>query len=199
MADSLYLSLWFPNFDEPEILTRSVSVLRQIPFSSARQGVTYSAIQPVSWSEPTILERRYRPGVSPEEAVAEVADFLHDDYAYTFEAYWDLWTPPEGTRKENWILEPSLIRLTARGLEFEERTAEQTGHIQIDFGLDTSFLHEEVEFTAEAERNVRSNVQKLVEFTALAEKNAGATGRLLWSESEENLAQKLINRLQRVQ
>jgi len=30
-------------------------------------------------------------------------------------------------------------------------------------------------------------------------KNAGATGRLLWSESEENLAQKLINRLQRVQ
>jgi hypothetical protein len=84
-------------------------------------------------------------------------------------------------------------------LEFEERAAEQTGHIQVDFGLDTSFLHEDVEFTAEAERNVRSNVQKLVEFTALVEKNAEATGRLLWSESEENLAQKLINRLQRVQ
>ena len=73
MADSLYLSLWLPNFDEVEILPRTVSVLRQIPFSSAREGVTYSAIQPVSWSEPTILERRYRPGVSPEEAVAEVA------------------------------------------------------------------------------------------------------------------------------
>jgi len=57
----------------------------------------------------------------------------------------------------------------------------------------------EIEFTSEAERNVRSNVQKLVEFTAEVEKNAGATGRLLWSESEENLAQKLINRLQRVQ
>jgi len=199
MADSLYLSVWFPNFDEAEILPRTVSVLRQIPFSSARQGVTYSAIQPVSWSEPTILERRYHPGVSPEEAVAEVAEFLHDDYAYIFEAYWDLWTPPEGTQKEHWILEPSLIRLTAQGLEFEERAAEQTGHIQIDFGLDTSFLHEEVQFTVEAERNVRSNVQKLVEFTAKAEKNGGATGRLLWSESDENLAQKLINRLQRVQ
>jgi hypothetical protein len=60
-------------------------------------------------------------------------------------------------------------------------------------------LHEEVEFTSVAERNVRSNVQKLVEFTANVEKNSGATGRLLWSESEENLAQKLINRLQRVQ
>jgi hypothetical protein len=53
--------------------------------------------------------------------------------------------------------------------------------------------------TGAAERNIRSNVQKLVEFTANVEKNAGATGRLLWSESEENLAQKLINRLQRVQ
>jgi hypothetical protein len=196
MADSLYLSLWFPSFDDTEILPRTVSVLRQIPFSAARNGVTYSAIQPVSWGEPTILERRYRPGVAPEEAVAEVAEFLHDDYAYVFEAYWDLWTPPQGSEK--WALEPALIRLTAHGMEFEERAAEETGHIQIDFGLDTSFLHEEVEFTAEAERNVRSNVQKLVEFTAQVEKNAGATGRLLWSESEENLAQKLINRLQRV-
>jgi hypothetical protein len=197
MADSLYLSLWFPSFDEAEIFPRTVSVLRQIPFSAARSGVTYAAIQPVSWSEPTILERRFRPGVAPEEAVADVAEFLHDDYAYVFEAYWDLWTPPDGADK--WLLEPSLVRLVAHGMEFEERAAEETGHIQIDFGLDSSFLHEEVAFTDEAERNIRSNVQKLVEFTAKVEKNSGATGRLLWSESEENLAQKLINRLQRVQ
>src|SRR5271166_785792 len=196
MADSLYLSLWFPSFDETEMLPRTVSVLRQIPFSSTREGVTYSAIQPVSWSEPTILERRFRPAVAPEIAVGEVAEFLHDDYAYIFEAYWDLWTPPEGTEK--WILEPALVRLTTHGLEFEERAADEIGHIQIDFGLDTSFLHEEVELTGEAERNIRSNVHKLVEFTAQVEKNAGATGRLLWSESEENLAQKLIARLQRI-
>src|SRR5271169_6115312 len=196
MADSLYLSLWFPSFDESEILPRTVSVLRQIPFSAARDGVTYTAIQPVSWSEPTILERRFRPGVSPEDAAEVVAEFIHDDYAYIFEAYWDLWTPPEGAAK--WVQEPALIRLTAHGMEFEERAAEESGHIQIDFGVDASFLHEEVEFTAEAERNIRSNVQQLVEFTAKVEKNAGATGRLLWSESEENLAQKLINRLQRV-
>lgn len=197
MADSLYLSLWFPSFDEPEILPRTVSVLRQLPFSATIDGVTYAAIQPVSWSEPTILERRFRPGVAPEEAAAEVADFIHDDYAYVFEAYWDLWTPPEGAEK--WVLEPSLVRLVAHGLEFEERAAEQSGQIQIDFGLETSFLHENVELTAEAEQNVRSNVQQLVDFTAKVEKIAGASGRLLWSESEENLAQKLIKRLQRVQ
>jgi hypothetical protein len=197
MADSLYLSLWFPSFEESEMLPLTVSVLRQLPSSLTLDGITYTAIQPVSWNEPTILERRFQPGVMPEEAVAEVADFLHDDYAYVFEAYWDLWTPPE--RTEKWVLEPSLVRLVAHGMEFEEHAAEEAGHIQIDFGLDTSFLHEEVEFTSEAEWNVRSNVQKLVEFTAKVEKNSGATGRLLWSESEENLAQKLINRLQRVQ
>jgi hypothetical protein len=191
------LRLWFPSFDEAELLPQTISVLRQLPFSAARDGVTYAAIQPVSWSEPTILERRFRPGVPPEEAAEVVAEFLHDDYAYIFEAYWDLWTPPEDAEK--WVLEPSLVRLVAHGMEFEDRAAEEAGHIQIDFGLDTSFLHEEVEFTSEAERNVRSNVQKLVEFTAKVEKNSGATGRLLWSELEENLAQKLISRLQRVQ
>jgi hypothetical protein len=77
--------------------------------------VTYAAIQPVSWSEPTILERRFRPGVPPEKSRRSVAELLHDDYAYIFEAYWDLWTPPEGAEK--WVLEPSLVRLTAHGME----------------------------------------------------------------------------------
>ncbi len=54
----------------------------------------------------------------------------------------------------------------------------KTGHIQIDFGLDTSFLHEEVEFTAEAERNVRSNVHKLVEFTREGGKECGGNRAL---------------------
>jgi hypothetical protein len=38
-----------------------------------------------------------------------------------------------------------------------------------------------------------------VDFINRVEKNAGAATRLLWSESDENLAQKLISRLQKVQ
>jgi hypothetical protein len=49
------------------------------------------------------------------------------------------------------------------------------------------------------EARVRENVQKLVEFTNAVEKNCGTSARLLWSESDENLAQKLIARLQKVQ
>jgi hypothetical protein len=197
MADSLYLSLWFPQFDLPEILPRTVSVLRQLPFSAARPGVTYAAVHPISWAEPTILERRFIPGISPEEAVIGIAEFLHEDYAYVFEAYWDLWTPPSGADK--WVEEPTLVRVCAQGVEFEENASAATGHIQIDFGPDASFLHEEIELNVAAEKHIRSNVHRLVEFTAKVEKNSGVTGRLLWSESEENLAQKLIQRLQKVQ
>jgi len=196
MADSLYLSLWFPDFEEAELLPRTVSVLRQFPFSPAQDGVTYVAVQPVSWNEPVVLERRFRPGVPPEEAAGVAADLLHDDYAYVFEAYWDLWSPPD--RGDKWVLQPTRVQFIAQGTEFEDAAAADTGHIQIDFGLDTSFLHEELSLTAEAEQGLRSNVYKLVEFTAKVEKNAGATGRLLWSESEENLARKLIARLQKV-
>ena len=197
MPDSLYLSLWFPTFEEPEILPRTVSVLKQFPFSPARTGVTYVAVHPVSWNEPTVLEQRFHPGVPAEEAAGAVSELLHEDYAFAFEAYWDLWSPPQGFGK--WVLSPTLVRLVAQGTEFEERASEATGHIQIDFGLDTPFLHDEIALTSEAEQSVRHNVHKLVEFTAKVEQNAGATGRLLWSESEENLAQKLIARLQKVQ
>ena len=31
-----------------------------------------------------------RPGVSAEEAVLIASDLLHEDYAYMFEAFWDL-------------------------------------------------------------------------------------------------------------
>lgn len=195
MADSLYLSLWFLSFDMPDILPRTVSVLQQIPFSATKPGIAYAAIHPVSWSEPTILERRFVPGLPPEQAVGLASDFLHDDYAYVFEAYWDLWAPPEDS--DNWVLKPSLVRVIAHGIEFEENAASEVGHIQIDFGLDSPFLHEEVALTRKTEDRVRSNVQHLVEFTSKVERNSGATGRLLWSESKENLAQKLIARLQR--
>src|SRR5215467_6537240 len=115
MADSLYLSLWFPSFEEPEILPRAVGVLQQFPFSPVRPGVCYVALQPVSWNEPTILERRFDPGIPPEEAAGVAADLVHDDFAYIFEAYWDLWTPPESGEK--WVLAPSRVRVVAQGVE----------------------------------------------------------------------------------
>jgi hypothetical protein len=197
MSDPLYLSLWFPDFSGPAILPHILAVLQQFPFSAQRPGITYTSVQPVSWGEATILERRFTPGISAEEALTIAADLVHDDYAYIFDAHWDLWTP-DATGSE-WSMAPAPVKFIAQGEEFDEGTYEQTGHLQIDFGLDSPFLQENVALTEETQIKVRGNVSKLVEFTMKAEKNTRANARLLWSESEENLAQKLIARLQKVQ
>lgn len=196
MADPLYLSLWFPSFATSEMMPRALSVVRQFPFSAQRPGISYLAIHPVSWSEPTVLERRFRPGLDPEQATAIAGEFLHADYAYSFETHWDLWTVSEDS--DDMVLAPQPVKLIVHGTEFEDGLFQQAGHVQVDFGLDTPFLYEEFELTPMAENRIKSNVQKLVVFTSAVEKNCGVTGRVLWSESDENLAQKLIERLQRV-
>jgi hypothetical protein len=197
MPDPLYLSLWFPSFDVEDMLPHALAVMRQFPFSSQQPGISYIALHPVSWDESTILEQRYVPGIPPEQAVLIASDLLHEDYAYVFEAYWDLWMFAKNG--QHWILQPSRVTFRVHALEFDDGTYEQDGHIQVDLGLDAPFLQEEVQLTEEAEHRVRANVAKLVDFTNKIEKNSGASARLLWSESEENLAQKLIARLQKVQ
>jgi hypothetical protein len=197
VADSLYLSLWFPSFELDEMLPRALAVMRQFPFSARQPGINYLALYPVSWNEPTVFEQRLSPGVPPDEAALLASDLLHEDYAYLFEAFWDLWI--YSRERQEWTQEPSLVKILIHGVEFEEAAYQQEGHIQVDFGIDLPFLQDEVQLTAEAETRVRDNVQKLVDFTNKAEKSSGASGRLLWSESEENFAQKLIARLQKVQ
>jgi hypothetical protein len=197
MADALYLSLWFSDFEREEVLPHALTVMRQFSFSAQKPGISYLAIHPVSWNEATVLERRFEPPGTVEAAILAAADFLHEDYAYVFEAAWDLWQP--STTGDEWLLRPAPVKFIARGLEFGEGEYEQEGHIQIDFGADSLFLYEELKMTQDVESRVRSNVHKLVEYSAKLEQSSGATARLLWSESEENLAQKLITRLQRVQ
>jgi hypothetical protein len=197
MSDPLYLSLWFSDFSGPEMLPHAYSVLQQFPFSTQRPGVAYLALYPVSWNEPTVLERRFPGGIDPGQATLLAAELIHDDYAYVFEAYWDLWSPDKSTA--NWVLEPAVVKFIVQGEEFDEKAFEQTGHIEIDFGLDSYFLQPETLLNEQTQAKIRDNVAKLVDFSTKVENNSGANSRLLWSESEDNLAKKLIARLQRVQ
>ena len=179
------------------MLPHVFTVLQQFPFSAQRPGVSYFALHPVSWNEATVLERRFPGGIDPGQAALIAAESVHDDYAYVFEAYWDLWTPDASNG--NWVLEPATVRFIAQGEQFDEGSYRETGHIQIDFGLDSFFLQPETELNQQTQAKIRDNVAKLVEFSTKVEKHSGASARLLWSESEESLAQKLIARLQKVQ
>jgi hypothetical protein len=200
MADRLYLNIWFPSFHEQEILPRLLSVLKQFPFSAERAGVGYMAIRSVSREEPIIFEQTFDDRAAPETALALAAEFLHEDNAYEIDVQWDLWVlEKQGDLDDIWVQRLQTVRFIAFGTEFDEATFQQDGHIQVDFGIDSPFLYEEADYSEFLEQRIKANVQKLVNFTSAVEENCGISGRVLSSESEDNLAQKLIERLQKVQ
>jgi hypothetical protein len=203
MADQLYLSLWFPNFRLASLPAALVAVLKQFAKAGGAATVSAAAAYPISWNEAPVFQRIFEEdedgAASPERAVAEATEMLHDDFAYEFEAEWELWTAgTAGGLDTSWKQEAQTVRITGFGPQFDEGSYEQNGHVRIDFGTDTTFLQDEVDLDPESAVHVKENVQHLIDFTQAIEQNIGISSRLLWSESGENLAQKLIARLQRL-
>jgi hypothetical protein len=203
VADQLYLSLWFPNFRLAGLPSAIVGVLRQLASAGGASPVTAAAVYPISWNEAPVYQRIYEEedgdAAQPEPAVAEAMEMLHEDYAYEFEVKWDLWVPETGGGLDTlWRQEPRALRVTGFGPDFDEGSYEQNGHIRIDFGTDAAFLQEDVTLEAETATHVQQNVQKLIDVTQAIQNNLAVSSRLLWSESGESLAEKLIARLQRL-
>ncbi len=227
MADQLYLSLWFPNFRFDTLPATLVSVMRQFALISKDSRVAASSVYPISFNEAPTYQRIYvnddraedTSGSIIENAVAEATEQLHDDMAYEFEMRWKLWSPEtvdaqpgdtgvdiypdfESVRLDTlWKLQPATVRILGFGPRFDDATFEQNGHVRIDFGLDTPWLAETLEdeeLDEAATKHIQQNVEMLLAFTLSVEKNCGISSRLLWTESGEPLAQKLIDRLQRV-
>jgi hypothetical protein len=203
MADRLYLSLWFPNFRLAALAPAIVSVLKQFAGAGQAQRVHAAAAYPISWNETPFYQRIYEEDEVKESAlevaVAEATEILHDDFAYEFEFKWDLYVPETvGGLDPTWRQEPVTVRVVGFGPEFDEGAYEQNGQVRVDFGLDTPFLLEEIDLDEVGAEHIKRNVQKLVEVTNAIQENCGISSRLLWSDSGENLAQKLIARLQRV-
>jgi hypothetical protein len=90
--------------------------------------------------------------------------------------------------------------------EFDDGSYEQNGQIRVDFGLDTPWVFDEEDDSAyddkdgrvEAAAHIKENVEMLLAFTLSVEKHCGISSRLLWTESGEPLAEKLVARLQRL-
>jgi hypothetical protein len=97
------------------------------------------------------------------------------------------------------------VRILGFGPNFDVAGYEQNGHVLVDFGLDTPWVpdqdpdnEDDEPLDEETQIHIQQNVEKLLAFTLLVEKNCGISSRLLWTESGEPLAEKLIARLQRV-
>lgn len=200
MADTLYLSLWYPNLRLAALAEKLTSVLAAFAKHGGEARVYSATVWPVDWSESPVFQRVYghgERGVEPKQAVEDAFELLHDDYAYEFQIGWSLWEVEAGREglDDRWARELRWVRVTGYGPLFDEGAYEQDGHIRIDFGRDAPFLDEDIELDARAARHVEENVRQLVELTAAVEKESGATARLLWSELGESLAQRLAARL----
>jgi len=225
MADQLYLSLWYPNFRLESLPAALVAVLRQFALiakdGDAKSGlgrVAAASVYPIDWTETPVYQRIYvndeRAAESTdtqaaliENAVAEATEQLHEDQAYEFEMQWLLWLPAaEGELDAVWKLQPAKVRIIGFGPDFDAAGFEQNGHIRVDFGLDTPWVLEDELIGDEANqfaqklaaKHIQQNVEKLLAFTLSVEKHCGISSRLLWTESGEPLAEKLIARLQRL-
>jgi hypothetical protein len=228
MADQLYLSLWFPNFRFDTLPAALVSVLRQFARISGNPRVTAAAAYPLRFTEAPIYQRlfvvdpRAAEGADTsasiiENAVAEATELLHEDTAYEFEMKWNLWQPEprgeiEGAELDLlWKPIPTTVKFLGFGPDFDDATYEQNGHIRVDFGLDTPWIvdepeddeesllaFEDEEAKAEAAKHIKQNIEMLLAFTLSVEKHCNISSRLLWTESGEPLAEKLIARLQRL-
>lgn len=222
MADTLYLSLWYPNLRLAALPEKLLAVLGAFAAHGGEPRVYSATVWPVNWSEAPVFQRIWGrmaaqpesippslPGADPRLAVEEAIELLHDDYAYEFQIGWNLWefeaadslapaiesSPSSPHVLGRWARGPRLVRVTAYGPLFEEGAYEQDGHIRIDFGSDTPFLEEDADLDQVGARHVEENVRQLIDLAAGVEKASGATARLLWSELGESLAQRLAERL----
>ncbi len=225
MADTLYLSLWYPNLRLAGLAGKLTAVLGAFARHGGEARVYSATVWPVRWSESPVFQKVFGRGeraLEPQEAVEDALELLHEDYAYEFQIGWSLWEPeisegtPAGPLRQaqgglsaslrsaqddstsletRWVREQRMVRVTGYGPLFDEGVYEQDGHIRIDFGSDAAFLDEEIELDSDVARHVEENVRQLIELTTAAEKDSGATARLLWSELGESLAQRLAARL----
>jgi hypothetical protein len=102
MADSLYLSLWYPNLRLEALPDKLTAVLGAFAAHGGEARVYAATVWPVSWSEAPVFQRIYghgERGAEPAQAVEDALELLHDDYAYEFQIEWSLWAleSPEET------------------------------------------------------------------------------------------------------
>jgi hypothetical protein len=98
MADTLYLSLWYPNLRLEALPDKLTAVLEAFAAQGGEKLVYATTVWPVSWSEAAVFQRVYgrtggegERGVPPRQAVEDATELLHDDYAYEFQIGWSLW------------------------------------------------------------------------------------------------------------
>jgi hypothetical protein len=103
MADTLYLSLWYPNLRLEALPDKLTAVLGAFSAHGGVPRVYAATVWPVNWSEPPVFQQVWgrritvggegetQLGEEPRAAVESATELLHEDYAYEFQIGWNLW------------------------------------------------------------------------------------------------------------
>jgi hypothetical protein len=178
--DRVYFSAWLRGFTQNNMFGSFEKVLRMLPFSRLRPEALLT-VHAVSYAEPVLTERRFEQDTDTIDIIEVCREFDNADCAYQLETYWDLMSKDEAGE---WKLQPVPISITCYAPLFESDLGEQ---ILIDFGPDSRFLPEGGGMLA-----AQSNIRSLLHLTADIAKNLPIGKKTLWSESGENLAERLV-------
>lgn len=186
MPDRLYLSLWIRGFDESNMLGHFERMLRTFPFSRLRPGIATLRIYAIEDAEPPLLEQAFTPGTGVEAVLAAAREFQNADCLYIVDGWWELWQ-----FERDWKLAPAAVSLCCFGPLFENEVGD---HLRIESGSEEHFLpRAEV---AQSARAMQSNLKGLLRLARELEAALPVEERRLWSESGENLGERLDSALE---
>lgn len=179
MGDPLFLSLWLRGYSPialPVYLRKALSIF---PYSTLAP-MSVLRIYAISLHEAPIFEE-FIEGIPDPQAVAQQAqEFLHEDCAFQLETQWDLFQ-----WDGEWGLKPSRALIEVYAPEFEGAGGE---HVRVDLGPNGLYLPQP---QSDQLRPVQSNIRSLLRLTQDLEEELTVERRLLWSDEEENFAERL--------
>ena len=200
MADTLYLSLWYPNLRVAALPDKLTAVLGDFAAHGGEPRVYAATVWPMNWSESPVFQRVYgrgERGAEPRQAVEEALEILHDDYAYEFQIGWTLWEFEDprrasiraGCASRAWCESPALGRSLTKAPTSRTATSASTSARTRPFSKKIS------NWTRWPPGMSRKMCANWSSSRRPSRKASGATARLLWSELGESLAQRLAARL----
>ena len=185
MADSVRLSFWLRGFTEHNMLALYERVLRRFPYSRLAPAGMLS-IFALDYSEPAVLEEEFEDAAQVSSIIAIAREHFHNDCSFQLDCCWDLWH-----FDQDWSLKPCAASIAIFGPLFESAWGEQ---VQFDLGLDHLYLPSQN--VAPNLRALRSNVKSVLHLAEDMQRILPVEKRTLWSESGENLAERLQEALE---
>lgn len=217
MSNRAYASIWCRDLSEETLMEQWKAFLETVPFSSERPGFGDLVIRAVDTTEAPIFELDLRSGAYGADVLANLArEHAHADCSYETQAFWDLWTWDEASRR--WAQKPQPLALICSGSDFDEGIWKEQGHFLIDAGFEhfftghaglLGFRHGTAEPTKHPEEagflaamsqpgnlqayqeKTQQNIRKLYDWMERIERALPVERYQMWSEGEQNFEARM--------